>query len=321
MQTTMIAVIAFDKISPFHLSIPWVVFGEDRRDAGIPQCKLQFCKIEPGALATSAGFALTGLSDIEGLEQAEIIIVPSWRNPYEPPPELLLKALRQAGQRGAIIVGLCLGSYVLAAAGLLDGRKATTHWMWTEDLASRYPLVQVERDVLYVDEGQIITSAGVAAGIDCCLHLLRRLYGAEIANRVARRMVVPPHRQGGQAQYIDQPLNKTGTVDRFAILLEWLQANLDQPHTLDALAERVFMSRRTFTRHFRQATGATVGAWLLHQRLALARRLLETTSASIDLIASQAGFGSGLNLRQQFRKELKTTPSRYRKEFRGNTVS
>jgi transcriptional regulator GlxA family with amidase domain len=315
MQTTEIAVIVFDKISPFHLSIPWVVFGEDRRDTGMSPCKIQFCKIEPGALVTSAGFTLTGLSDIQGLEQAGIIIVPSWRNPHEPPPEQLLKALREAGQRGVIIVGLCLGSYVLAAAGLLDGRKATTHWMWTEDLASRYPLVQVERDVLYVDAGQIITSAGVAAGIDCCLHLLRRLYGAEIANRVARRMVVPPHRQGGQAQYIDQPLNKSGKVDRFAILLEWLQTNLEQPHTLDALAERVFMSRRTFTRRFRQATGATVGAWLLHQRLALARRLLETTSESIDWIASEAGFGSGLNLRQQFRKELKTTPSRYRKEF------
>jgi transcriptional regulator GlxA family with amidase domain len=193
--------------------------------------------------------------------------------------------------------------------------------MWTKDLASRYPLVQVEQNVLYVDEGQIITSAGVAAGIDCCLHLLRRLYGAEIANRVARRMVVPPHRQGGQAQYIEQPLNKTGAVDRFALLLEWLQANLDQPHTLDALAAHVFMSRRSFTRRFRQVTGATVGAWLLHQRLALARRLLETTSAAIDLIASQAGFGSGLNLRQQFRKELKTTPSRYRREFRKDTVA
>ena len=321
MPTTEIAVIAFDNISPFHLSLPWVVFGEDRRDGGIPRCRLRFYKIEPGVVTTSAGFALTGLSDIQELDQTGIIIVPSWRNPHEPPPEPLLQALRQASQRGAIIMGLCLGSYVLAAAGLLDGRKATTHWMWTEDLASRYPLVQVEQNVLYVDEGQIITSAGVAAGIDCCLHLLRRLYGAEIANRVARRMVVPPHRQGGQAQYIEQPLNKSEAVDRFALLLEWLQANLGQPHTLDALAAHVFMSRRSFTRRFRQVTGATVGAWLLHQRLALARRLLETTSAAIDLIASQAGFGSGLNLRQQFRKELKTTPSRYRREFRGDTVA
>jgi len=310
-----IAVIAFNGISPFHLSVPCAVFGEDRRDAGVPQFKVLVCGAEKGALATSAGFSLAGLHGLRDLEKAGIIIVPSWRDPNELPPQPLLRALRMASHRGAILVGLCLGSYVLAAAGLLDGRRATTHWAWADDLAGRYPQIQVDRDVLYVDEGEIITSAGGAAGIDCCLHILRTLHGAEVASRVARRMVVPPHRQGGQAQYIEQPLRESAAVDRFTQALEWVRQNLDQPHSLDALAARVFMSRRTFTRRFRQATGTTVGNWLLNQRLA--QRLLETTGKQIDQIAQEAGFGSEASLRQHFNKTLKISPSRYRKEFRG----
>lgn len=312
-----IAVIAFNRISPFHLSVPCAVFGEDRRDAGVPQFKVLVCATEKGVLVTSAGFALTRLQGLRDTEKAGIIIVPSWRDPNELPPQPLLRALRKASQRGATLVGLCLGSYVLAAAGLLDGRHATTHWAWADDLAGRYPLIQVNRDVLYVDEGELITSAGGAAGIDCCLHILRTLHGAEVASCVARRMVVPPHRQGGQAQYIEQPLQKSPAVDRFTLALEWVQQNLDQPHSLDALAARVFMSRRTFTRRFRQATGTTVSKWLLNQRLALAQRLLETTGKSIDLIGQEAGFGSEASLRQHFNEQLKISPTRYRKEFRG----
>lgn len=312
-----IAVIAFNGISPFHLSVPCAVFGEDRRDAGVPQFKVLACGVEKGAVATSAGFALTGLHGLRDLETAGIVIVPSWRDPNEAPPQPLLRALRKAWQRGATLVGLCLGSYVLAAAGVLDGRRATTHWAWADDLAGRYPLIQVDRDVLYVDEGEIITSAGGAAGIDCCLHIMRTLHGAEVASRVARRMVVPPHRQGGQAQYIEQPLRGSPAVDRFAQALEWVEHNLAQPHSLDALAARVFMSRRTFTRRFRRTTGTTVGKWLLNQRLALAQRLLETTGKPIDQIAQEAGFGSEVSLRQHFNKALKISPARYRKEFRG----
>jgi len=312
-----IAVIAFKGISPFHLSVPCAVFGEDRRDAGVPQFKVLICAVEKGSLVTSAGFALTRLHGLRDLENAGIIIVPSWRDPNEMPPQPLLRALRKASERGATLVGLCLGSYVLAAAGLLNGRRATTHWAWADDLADRYPQIRVDRDVLYLDEGSVITSAGGAAGIDCCLHILRTLHGAEVASRVARRMVVPPHRQGGQAQYIEQPLRGSPAVDRFALVLEWVQHNLDQPHTLDALAARVFMSRRTFTRRFRQATGTTVGKWLLNQRLALAQRLLETTGNPIGLIAQEAGFSSEVSLRQHFNKVLKISPARYRKEFRG----
>ena len=312
-----IAVIAFNGISPFHLSVPCAVFGEDRRDAGVPQFKVLVCAVEKGGVATSVGFALTGLHGLRDMENAGIIIVPSWRDPNELPPQPLLRALRKAGQRGATLVGLCLGSYVLAAAGVLDGRRATTHWAWADDLAGRYPQIRVDRDVLYVDEGEIITSAGGAAGIDCCLHILRTLHGAEVASRVARRMVVPPHRQGGQAQYIEQPLRRSPAVDRFAQALEWVQQNLDQPHSLDALAARVFMSRRTFTRRFRQSTGTTVGKWLINQRLALAQCLLETTGKTIDLVAQEAGFSTESSLRQHFNKVLKISPARYRKEFRG----
>lgn len=317
MSSNAIAVIAFDRISMFHLAIPLTVFGEYRREAGVPLSSVTVCTCEKGALNTSGGLVLGKLHGMRAVETAGIIIVPGWRDPYEQPPEALLKALRKAHRRGALIVGLCLGSYVLAAAGLLDGRPATTHWKWADDLAKRYPEIQVNRDVLYVDDGDVITSAGVAAGIDCCLHLLRRVHGAEIANQVARRMVVPPHRQGGQAQYIE-PLRESVTVDRFSEVMTWVQQHPELSHTLDSLAAKACMSRRTFTRRFRQITGTTVGAWLLDQRLALAQRLLETTVLTIDRIAEQAGFGSVVSLRKQFTKALNTSPGRYRKEFREN---
>lgn len=316
MHDKTIAVIVFDRISPFHLSVPCAVFGEDRRDAGVPLFDFLVCRAEKKALKTNIGFGLTGFHDLDALPRAGTIIVPSWRDPNELPPKALLMALREAETRGATIVGLCLGSYVLAAAGLLNGRRATTHWFWAEDLAWRYPQILVDPDVLYVDEGEIVTSAGGAAGLDCCLHLLRRSQGAEIANRVARRLVVPPHRQGGQAQYIETPLRATTTIDRFAKMIEWLETCLDQPHTIDSLAERSCMGRRTLTRRFRQETGTTIGEWLLSRRLALAQRMLETTTKSIDLIAQESGFGSAVSLRLHFKKALRTSPARYRKEFR-----
>lgn len=320
MQARTVVVVAFDRISPFQLSVPCMVFAGVRFSGEAPRFNLQVCSSEGSRLQSSAGFEIVTGKGLDALETADIVVVPSWRDPEEQPPEALLEALRSAHRRGALVVGLCLGSYVLAAAGLLDGRPAATHWKWAGDLARRYPLVQVQPDRLYVDDGTIITSAGVAAGIDCCLHLLRRFHGAELAARVARRMVVPPHRQGGQSQYIELPIRPDAAADHFTRTLEWLQGNLDQPHSIDSLAARFIMSRRTFIRRFRQVTGATVGTWLLNQRLALAQRLLETTAKPVDLIAQESGFGSEVTLRQQFNKVLKTTPSRYRKEFRGNVT-
>jgi transcriptional regulator GlxA family with amidase domain len=321
MQPKTIAIVAFNQISPFQLSVPCAVFGENRRDIQEPRFVLRVCALEEGELNTGTGFAIRTDCGLGGLEDADMVIVPSWRDPGEIPPEGLLDALRRAYERGAVVVGLCMGAFVLAAAGLLAGRPATTHWMVADELARRYPETVVRADVLYVDDGRIVTSAGVAAGIDCCLHLVRRFYGAEAASRVARRMVVPPHRQGGQAQYIEVPLTSGGAEEGFARNLDWLQRNLHRPHSLDSLAQRFMMSRRTFTRRFRQVTGTTVGAWLAGQRLALAQRLLETTTKPIDLIAQEAGFGSEGSLRLHFSRELKTSPSRYRQEFRGEVSS
>lgn len=315
MDLDTLAVVAFDRISPFHLSIPCAVF-EDRGIPGLAPFKVKVCGVEPGPLRTSAGFTLEAPHGLRTLARAGTIIVPSWRDPSERPPEALLAALRRAHGRGARIVGLCLGAFVLAEAGLLDGRPATTHWMWTAALAERFPAIRVRPDVLYVDDGDILTSAGTAAGLDCCLHLLRVCRGAEAANAVARRMVVQPHRQGGQSQYIEQPVRPTASPDPFSEALDWAAANPGLPHTLDSLAGRARMSRRTFTRRFRREQGTTVWTWLLDRRLALAQRLLESTDLALDRIAEAAGFGAAVSLRQRFREALHTSPSAYRKAFR-----
>ena len=316
-QPHIVAAVAFDGISPFHLSVPCVVFAEDRSDGGVLGFDFRVCSIDAGPLSTTAGFSIAAPHGLDALADADTIIVPSWRDPDEAPPEALLDALRAAHARGAQLVGLCLGAYVLAAAGLLDGRPATTHWAWAADFARRFPDVKVDPQVLYVDDGDILTSAGTAAGLDCCLHVVRKLCGAQSANYVARRLVVPPHRQGGQAQYVQQPMPQDMRGSRLSALLDWVNGTLDAPHTLDSLADRAAMSRRTFTRHFKAATGTTVGAWLLAQRLARAQQLLESTDEPIESIAGMAGFGSTASLRQHFTDAFRTSPSAWRREFRG----
>ncbi len=318
MPTHTIAVIAFDGISPFHLSVPCAVFGADCNSGGVRRIELLVCAADSGPLRTSAGFSMQAEHGLDALARADTVIVPSWPDADAPPAPLLLDALRAAHARGARIVGLCLGAFVLAAAGILDGRPATTHWLGSDELARRYPRVRVNPDVLYVDDGDVLTSAGTAAGIDCCLHILRQLCGADIASHVARRMIVPPHRQGGQAQYIERPLPASCGDERLLEVLAWLGQNLRAPHSLDALAARALMSRRTFTRRFRQVTGTTVGHWLRHQRLALAQRLLESGDQTIEAIAELAGFGTALSLRQHFSELLHTSPSTYRREFRAS---
>jgi len=313
----VVAAVAFDGISPFHLSVPCVVFAEDRSDGGVLGFAFRVCSIDSGPLSTTAGFSIAATHGLDALADADTIIVPTWRDPDEPPPAPLLDALRAAHARGAQLVGLCLGAYVLAAAGLLDGRPATTHWAWAADFARRFPNVKVDPQVLYVDDGDILTSAGTAAGLDCCLHVVRKLCGAQSANYIARRLVVPPHRQGGQAQYVQQPMPHDLRGDRLSALLDWVNGTLDAPHTLDSLAGRAAMSRRTFTRHFKAATGTTVSAWLLAQRLARAQQLLESTDESIESIAGMAGFGSTASLRQHFTDAFRTSPSAWRREFRG----
>jgi transcriptional regulator GlxA family with amidase domain len=309
-----IAVIAFDGITPFHLSVPGTVF----RDA--ENFDIKVCSADPSPLRTTAGFDITVPHGLQTLGRADIVILPTWYDDCRPASSVLLDALRRAHRRGARIVGLCLGAFPLAEAGLLDGRSATTHWAWADTLAARHPAVTVDREVLYVDD-DVLTSAGVAAGLDCCLHLLRQLCGAETANHVARQLVVAPHRQGGQAQFIERPVPVSGSDDRFVQVLEWVNQRLAEHHSIDALARRAAMSRRNFTRHFRDATGTSFKQWLLNQRVAHAQRLLETTEASIEIVAQQVGFGSALSLRQHFRTALRTSPSDYRKLFRAGTAT
>jgi transcriptional regulator GlxA family with amidase domain len=311
-----IAVLAFEGISPFHLSVPCMVFGDDLARLGGPRYTLLVCAEQAGLVSTMSGFSIAVPHGLDALERADTVIVPAWSDPEQAPSPALLQALRAAHARGARVVGLCLGAFVLAEAGLLDGRSASTHWVWSEDFARKYPKVKLDQKVLYVDEGDILTSAGTAAAIDCCLHLLRCDHGAEVANRVARRMVVAPHRDGGQAQYIEQPLPKGGSGDPLDAVLAWAQAHLDQPLCLDQLAGRAAMSRRNFTRRFKARTGATVAQWLLNHRLAAAQRLLETGELAMDRVAELAGFGSTVSLRQQFSAAFSLSPAAYRKQFR-----
>ncbi|WP_371181476.1 GlxA family transcriptional regulator [Xanthomonas sacchari] len=315
MSPHRIAVVAFDRISPFHLAVPCQVF-EARPDTDLPAFDLRVCAADPGPLRTDAGFAIQVQHGLEALEGADTVIVPSWRDAAEPAPAALCQALRRAHAAGAQVVGLCLGTFVLADAGLLDGRPATTHWAALARFTQRHPQVRLQPDVLYVDDGDVLTSAGTVAGIDCCLHLVRRRHGADVANRIARRLVVAPHRQGGQAQYIEQPLPASRRDAQLGPTLDWMLQRLDQPQRLDALAAHARMSRRSFTRQFRQVTGTTVVQWLAHQRLVRAQQLLERTDLPLERIAADCGFGSAGALRLQFTRDLGLPPSAYRRGFR-----
>ena len=310
-----ICIVAFDGISPFHLSAPCLVLGEGRKTEGVLPYKLQVCSWQKGPLKTSAGFQIETPLGLNALRYADVVIIPSWHQPDIAPPEVLLQALRSAHKRGALLVGLCLGAFVLAAAGLLDGKAASTHWAWAAHFSRMFPQVHLNPEVLYVDEESVVTSAGTAASLDCCLYLLRRWFGAEVSNRVARRLVLAPHRAGGQAQFIDQPLPVAASDERIQKLLVWVQQNLDRIHSLDSLAEQAVMSRRSFTRNFQRATGCSVLQWLLNQRLALAARLLETSALSMESVAAQAGFQSAMSLRLRFKSGYGLTPTAYRQQF------
>lgn len=310
-----IAVIVFDGLSPFHLSVPCIVFGDDLLKLGAPRYRLMICGERTGSVRTMSGFNIDVEHDLGLLETADTVILPAWRDPRERPSAALLQALNAAHARGARLVGLCLGTFILAEAGLLDGRAASTHWAWAEEFDRRFPQVALNQNALYIDDGDILTSAGTAAAIDCCLHIVRSDYGAEIANRIARRLVVAPHRHGGQAQYIEKPMPATADTDHLDATINWAIAHLDEPLTLARLADRAGMSLRSFTRHFKKKTGDTFTQWLLNYRLAAAQRLLETSTLSIDRVAEMAGFGSTVSLRQHFSRAFSIPPASYRRQF------
>lgn len=311
-----IAILAIDTVVPFDLGVPCQVFGWGRRDLGEVRYQAVVCAATRGRVRTSLGFFLEVPWGLEALQDAETIVVAGISDLDVTIPDPVCAALREAADRGARVASVCTGAFVLARAGLLDGRRAATHWEDAPVLAERYPAVQVDPEVLYVDEGRVLTSAGIAAGIDLCLHMVRRDYGAEVANAVARRLVMPPHRSGGQAQFAERPLPRaagSGLEECRA----WILDHLAEPLTLERMAKHAHMSRRTFSRRFRVETGSTPLRWLNHQRVLLAQHLLERSGTSLTHIATRCGFGSAQVLRLHFRRALGTTPSAYRKAFRG----
>jgi transcriptional regulator GlxA family with amidase domain len=311
-----VAVPVVNTVSPFELSVACEVFGLDRTDQGVPAFDFAVVSECPGQpVPTEMGFTLVTEHGFERLAEADLIVVPATRPREAPVPESLVRELRAADERGAWIMSLCSGAFTLAKAGLLDGRRATTHWMNAEELAQDFPAVDVELDVLYVEDGNIITSAGTAAGIDASLHLVRRELGARVASAIARRMVVPPQRDGGQRQYVETPVPVI-EADSLQPVLEWATENLTEDLSVQTLARRAVMSERTFARRFRAETGATPHTWVTAQRVLLARRLLEDTDASIEQIASRTGLGTAAILRHHFTRLVGTTPQHYRRTFR-----
>jgi transcriptional regulator GlxA family with amidase domain len=321
-----VAVVVLSGFAPFELGVVCEVFGVDRTDDGLPAYDFAVVAAEPGPLRSSAGFTLQTPFGLDRLAEADLVVMSAISDEYLDRsgiisfPEPLLDALRATVARGGRVLSVCSGAFALGAAGLLDGRQCTTHWRHAQELARRHPAATVDPAVLYVDEDPVITSAGTAAGIDACLYLVRKEQGTRVANGIARRMVVPPHRDGGQAQYVDRPLAEV-SCDTLAEVIGWMEHHLDQPITVRQLAVRAAMSPRTFARRFVQETGTTPQRWLTGQRILLAQELLEETDETVDLIAERTGFGNATALRHHFRIWRDTTPYAYRRAFRPATLA
>ncbi|MEU1881580.1 helix-turn-helix domain-containing protein [Streptosporangium sp. NPDC020072] len=314
-----VVVLALDGVIPFELGIPSRVFGMARNAAGEHLYEVLTCTLDGGPAETDADFSISVDHGAEVLATADTVVIPATHRlgPIAvegvlPPPLADALALIRPGTR---LVSICTAAYVLAAAGLLDGRPATTHWSWTERFQKLFPQVNLDPDVLFVDDGDVLTSAGVAAGVDLCLHIVRRDHGSEVANRVARSCVVPPWRDGGQAQFIERPVPEEAAATT-ATTRAWALERLHLPLSLVDLATHARMSRRTFTRRFRDEVGLSPGQWLVLQRLELARRLLETSDLAVDAVAAQAGFGTAASLRQHMQSTVGVSPMAYRRTFR-----
>jgi AraC family transcriptional activator FtrA len=306
-----VVALALDRVVAFDLATPAHVFGH----AAGRRYAFAACAPVAGPVAATGGLTIAVEHGLEALADADTVIVPGYDHDVVP-PAAALEALRTAHARGARIASICTGAFALAHAGLLDGRRATTHWNSTADLAARFPAVRVDPDVLYIDEGDVLTSAGVAAGIDLCLYLVRRDRGAEVAGLVARRIVVAPHRDGGQAQFIERPLG--GADGSLHATRAWALARLHEPLDVRAMATHACVSERTFARRFRAETGTTPLQWLLSQRVLEARRMLEGTDLPVEVVADRAGFGTASSLREHFGRATATTPTAYRRAFRGS---
>lgn len=308
-----VVLLALPNTAPFEFGVICEVFGIDRRDTGGPTFELTIATADPGMVRTKMGFSLQVEHDLSVAADADLVAVPA--NGYGADiDERYLDVIRDAHARGAWVLSVCSGAFLLARAGILDGRRATTHWMYTDQLAEQFPRISVDPDVLFVQDGRVITSAGTAAGIDAALHLVREELGAAAANNVARRMVVPPQRDGGQSQYIQVAVPECRD-DSLAALADWMLEHLDEELTIDQLARRALMSTRTFARRFRADFGTTPAAWLNRQRIIRAQHLLEESDLGLEQIAQRTGFGTGAVMRHHFLKVLGATPTDYRRTF------
>ena len=311
----LVVALAYDGLCTFEFGVAVEIFGLARPELGPDWYRFAVAAVDEGELRATGGVRVMADGDMSLIAQAGTVIVPGWRGADTPVPDALCQQLREAHRRGCRILSICSGVFVLAAAGLLEGCRATTHWRYLETLQQRYPAVEVVPDVLYVDEGTVLTSAGSAAGIDLCLHLVRRDFGQEATNSVARRLVVQPHRDGGQTQNIVRPVPVARESKRLGLLFDYLHQQLADNHTVASLASRAGMSPRTFLRRFQDATGTTPARWLLNERLMRARGMLEKTRLSLDSIAIQVGFGSSSTLRYHFQQHFSVSPAAYRKSF------
>ena len=307
-----VVLLAIPGVAPFEFGVVCEVFGIDRKDTGGPTFDFTIATATPGPVATSLGFDMMIADGLEAAAEADLIAVPAHR--IEDIDERYLEVIRAAEARGAWVLSVCSGAFTLGQAGILDGRNSTTHWMHTDRLSAMYPGTSVDPDVLFVEDRKVVTSAGTAAGIDAALHIVRKEHGAAATNVIARRMVVPPQRDGGQSQYIDAPVAECSS-DSFALVIQWMLENLHEDLTVDQLARRALMSSRTFARRFRAEVGATPAAWLNRQRLLRAQQLLEQTDDGLETIAQQTGFGSAAVMRHHFVRVLQTSPMAYRRAF------
>ena len=310
----LVVAVAYDRLCTFEFGCTVELFGLPRPELDVAWYDFAVCAAERGPIRATGGIAVQVPHSLRLLDRADTIVIPGWRDPNETPPPALLRKLRDAHDRGARLCSICSGVFVLAAAGVMRGKRATTHWKYADLLASRHPEIVVEPNALYVDEGQILTSAGSAAGLDMLVHLVRKDFGPKVANQVAQRLVIPPHREGGQAQFVPRPV-AADERGRLARLLDWIRAHLAAEHTIESLAAHVSMSPRTLQREFKASTGLSPYAWLVRERIERAKDLLESSRLPAKQIAERVGMGSAESLRHHFRAQVGTAPAQYRARF------
>ena len=316
MKDHLVVAVAYDQLCTFEFGCVVEVFALPRPELAVDWYRFAVCAAERGQIRAAGGVTMLVPRGLSMLDKADTILIPGWRDPDKQPPAALLRKIRAAYERGARLASICSGVFVLAAAGVLDGKMATTHWRYADRLAARHPAIRVRPNDLYSVQGQVITAAGSAAGLDMMLHIVRTDHGARVANMVARRLVIPPYRRGDQAQFVMRPVlpDESG---RLTSLIDWLRENLKRPHTLEALAARATMSTRTLQRQFADATGFSPYEWILRERVAVAQEMLESRKATLARVADLCGFKSEQSMRKHFRRIAGTSPATYRQQFHG----